>query len=98
MILTIKAQLLNNNKKPKIQKNYRLKKEKTTCILLYPEGLITLNPSACEIFSMCNGNLTINEIKDIIYEKYKIIDPVYIENEIDNLLKDAFFKNWINLI
>ena len=82
-----------NKKKPKIQKNFTFKKKES--VLLYPEGLITLNSSACEIMSMCNGNLDISEIKDIIYDKYSIIDPIQLNSEIDQLLKDAYLKNWI---
>ena len=100
MILKVTASLINNRKKPKLQKDHRFQKNLTNSssgVLLYPEGLVTLNNSACEILSLCNGNLSITQIKDTIYEKYQIIDPIQLEPEIDNLLKDAYFKNWITL-
>ncbi len=100
MILKITASLINNRKKPKLRKDHRFQKNLTNLnsgVLLYPEGLVTLNNSACEILSLCNGDLSITQIKDTIYEKYQIIDPLQLEPEIDQLLKDAYFKNWISL-
>ena len=80
------ASSVNNKKKPKLQKDHRLKKDPG--VLLYPEGLVTLNSSACEILNLCDGNLNITQIKNTLYEKYQIIDPIELETEID-----VYFKN-----
>jgi len=86
---------LNNQKKPKLQRDHRF--QKSNSVLLYPEGLITLNKSACEILDLCDGFHSILQIKDILYEKYSIIDPIQLEADIDQLLTNAYFKNWIVL-
>jgi pyrroloquinoline quinone biosynthesis protein D len=89
------ANRINVHRKPKLQREHKLKREQS--ILLYPEGLITLNSSACEIISMCDGTRTISDIKIALYDKYKIIDELQLSNQIDRLLEDAYFKNWIEL-
>jgi hypothetical protein len=82
---------LNNLKKPVLQKQHRLNK----CNLLYPEGIVTLNKSACEIITMCNGKLSILEIKNTLIDKYSIICPIEISENVDKLLLLAFSNNWI---
>jgi pyrroloquinoline quinone biosynthesis protein D len=82
---------LNNIKRPKLQKMYKLNKS----TLLYPEGLITLNKSASEIITMCDGSLSILEIKNVLIDKYSIICPNEISDSVDTLLLNAFSNNWI---
>lgn len=61
---------------------------KESC-LLFPEGIINLNETACDILKECNNN-TLDEIKNNLLKKYENIDGV------DDFLKDAIKNNWIN--
>jgi pyrroloquinoline quinone biosynthesis protein D len=40
-------------------------------ILLYPEGLVALNPTAAEIVGMCDGHRTVEEIVTVLSSKYE---------------------------
>jgi len=40
-------------------------------ILLYPEGLVALNPTAAEILGLCDGQHTVEEIVTALSSKYE---------------------------
>lgn len=40
-------------------------------ILLYPEGLVALNPTAAEILRLCDGHRTEEEIVTVLRGKYQ---------------------------
>ncbi len=40
-------------------------------ILLYPEGLVALNPTAAEILGLCDGQRTVEEIVTALSTKYE---------------------------
>ena len=40
-------------------------------ILLYPEGLVALNPTAAEILGLCDGQRTVEEIVTVLSSKYE---------------------------
>lgn len=39
-------------------------------ILLYPEGLVALNPTAAEILGLCDGHRTVEEIVAVLSGRY----------------------------
>jgi len=43
-------------------------------ILLYPEGLVALNPTAAEILGLCDGRRTVDEIVATLIGKYESQD------------------------
>lgn len=43
-------------------------------ILLYPEGLVALNPTAAEILGLCDGRRTVDEIVKLLSGKYESQD------------------------
>jgi coenzyme PQQ biosynthesis protein PqqD len=43
-------------------------------ILLYPEGLVALNPTAAEILGLCDGRRTMDEIVAALSGKYESED------------------------
>ena len=43
-------------------------------ILLYPEGLVALNPTAAEILGLCDGRRTVEEIVSVLRGKYESAD------------------------
>jgi len=43
-------------------------------ILLFPEGLVALNPTAAEILGLCDGRRTVDEIVATLIGKYESQD------------------------
>ena len=39
-------------------------------VLLYPEGLVTLNPTAAEILGLCDGVRAVDEIIAVLEQRY----------------------------
>ena len=40
-------------------------------VLLYPEGLVALNPSAAEILGLCDGRRTVDDIVAVLAGRYR---------------------------
>ncbi|WP_028220936.1 pyrroloquinoline quinone biosynthesis peptide chaperone PqqD [Paraburkholderia oxyphila] len=71
---------------PRLRKLFRLQWEETqrAYVLLYPEGLVKLNPSAGEILARCDGTRELDEIitelealfnvSDLAVDVYRFID------------------------
>ena len=60
--------------RPKLSSRARLQTDKVTGkpVLLYPEGVLMLNPTGHAIVSLCNGEATFQEIVTRLAERYKI--------------------------
>ena len=43
-------------------------------VLLYPEGLVALNPTAAEILELCDGRRTVEQIVAVLSSKYQSQD------------------------
>lgn len=54
-------------------------------ILLYPEGVLVLNPTAEAILSLCDGRRTTDEIAATLAERYGG-DPVAVRTDVWNFL------------
>jgi len=54
-------------------------------LLLFPEGLLVLNPTAHEIVGLCDGERTVAEIVKTLGEKFK-------SDTIDRDVKDLLVK------
>ena len=67
-------QLPSSEMRPKLSSRARLQTDKVTGkpILLYPEGVLMLNPTGHAIISLCTGNSTFQEIVAKLAERYKI--------------------------
>ncbi len=78
-------------KRLSINKLYKLQFEKklNNYVLLYPEGMVTLNESSSEILKLCNGKNTLNDIKQNLLQKYDSIDGL------DDFIKDALKNDWL---
>lgn len=83
--------------RPKLNPKYLLRWEKSqdAYILLYPEGVIKLNPSASEILKRCTGQLSVEDMvaelnslfagaPDITHSIYKFLENSYAKGWIDN--------------
>ena len=67
-------QLPSSEMRPKLSARARLQTDKVTGkpIVLYPEGVLMLNPTGHAIVSLCTGESTIDEIVANLAERYKI--------------------------
>lgn len=77
-----------------IAPGFRLQWEETqqAYVLLYPEGMITLNPSAGEILKRCDGSLTAEEIIDDLQRQFPEAD---LQSDVHEFLEVAHDKGWI---
>ncbi len=73
---------------------YKLQWEESqkTMVLLFPEGMVKLNPSSAEILHLCNGKMNRDEIVSSIQDKYQEED---ISNDILEFLRVANDEGWI---
>lgn len=80
----------------KLNKLYKFQFEKAqdAWVLLYPEGMITLNPSAGEIMQMVDGNRSDDDIVAVLKQKFPDAGEE-IEADIRTFLKGAADKAWI---
>ena len=78
-------------KRLRINKLYKLQFEKklNNYVLLYPEGMVTLNETSSEILKLCNGKNNIDDIKKDLLQKYDSIDGI------DDFIKDALKNDWL---
>ena len=84
-----------NDRVPLRNPLFRLQFEKTQdCyVLLYPEGMVKLNPSAGEIMSRIDG---INCINDIIQQlEAQFVQAGSLENDVLDFMQTARQKKWI---
>ena len=63
-------------------------------VLLYPEGMITLNPSSAEILKCCDGKRTAAEIVADLQRQYPDAD---LSNDVYEFLEVAYDKGWIRV-
>ena len=67
-------QLPSPEMRPKLSARARLQTDKVTGkpIVLYPEGVLMLNPTGHAIVALCTGESTFDEIVAKLAERYKI--------------------------
>lgn len=67
-------QLPSSDMRPKLSSRARLQTDKVTGkpIILYPEGVLMLNPTGHAIVSLCNGEATFQDIVTNLAARYKI--------------------------
>ena len=67
-------QLPSSEMRPKLSARARLQTDRVTGkpIVLYPEGVLMLNPTGHAIVSLCTGESTFDEIVAKLAERYKI--------------------------
>ncbi|MBX2824096.1 MAG: pyrroloquinoline quinone biosynthesis peptide chaperone PqqD [Gammaproteobacteria bacterium] len=87
---------IDSNAKPAIAHGYRLQFEQAqdTWVLLYPEGMIKLNPSAAEILQRCDGERTVN---DVITALETAFEQTGLESDVTGFLTVASDQKWVTL-
>ena len=79
---------------PTLSPGYRLQHEaaQDCWVLLYPEGMVKLNPSAAEILKRCDGK---RDITQIIEQLEKDFDQTGLANDVISFVKIAADNKWI---
>jgi pyrroloquinoline quinone biosynthesis protein D len=80
--------------RPRIGPLYRMQWEEAqkAYVLLYPEGMVTLNDSAGEVLRRCDGTRTVAEIITDLKHAFPDAD---LEQDVLTLLTDARDKGWV---
>jgi len=80
---------------PHINAHFRLQWEdaQQAYVLLYPEGMIKLNFSGGEILSLCDGDITIQDIIDELKRRFP--EAKNLEQDVLEFLSVAFEKRWL---
>lgn len=80
---------------PKLSRRFRLQYEEaqTRWVLLYPEGMVQLNPSAAEILKRCDGERT---LEGIVAELETAFNASGLAPEVRNLLEEGQRRGWID--
>lgn len=79
---------------PKLSRRFRLQYEEAQSrwVLLYPEGMVQLNPSAAEILKRCDGERSVDAI---VAELEAAFNAQGIAPEVRNLLEEGQRRGWI---
>lgn len=80
---------------PKLSRRFRLQYEEAQSrwVLLYPEGMVQLNPSAAEILKRCTGTAS---VIDIVTSLEAAFNAQGIEPEVRSLLEEGQRRGWID--
>ncbi|MDQ7745612.1 pyrroloquinoline quinone biosynthesis peptide chaperone PqqD [Hydrogenophaga pseudoflava] len=80
---------------PKLSRRFRLQYEEAQSrwVLLYPEGMVQLNPSAAEILKRCDGERSVDAI---VNELEAAFNAQGIGPEVRNLLEEGQRRGWID--
>jgi len=88
--------MINKNHPVSISNGYRLQWEPAQdChVLLYPEGLIKLNPTASLILATINGERNVSQI---VAELNKQFPGADLKSDVEEFLETAVENKWITL-
>jgi len=62
-------------------------------VILFPEGMVKLNVSACEVLSLVDGKNSVDQIVTALKEKFKDVEGI--EKDILSMIQFALDKAWI---
>ena len=80
---------------PSLRPMFRLQWETTqdAYVLLYPEGMVKLNPSAGEILARCDGT---RELDDIIGELEELFSASNLAADVYRFIDHARQRGWLD--
>lgn len=86
-----------NEKSISLNSHFQMQwEEKQDCyVLLYPEGMVQLNPTGGEILNLCDGKNSFDDIVSILSKKFSV-EEENIKGDIDDFIKEATTKGWID--
>lgn len=81
--------------RPRLRGMYRLQWEaaQDAYVLLYPEGMVKLNPSAGEILARCDGA---HELDEIIVELERLFSASELAPDVYRFLDHARLRGWLD--
>lgn len=81
--------------RPRLRRMFRLQWEaaQDAYVLLYPEGMVKLNPSAGEILVRCDG---VRELDEIIDELEGLFRTNELATDVYRFLDHARLRGWID--
>ena len=81
---------------PRIGKGFRLQWEQAqnAHVLLYPEGMVTLNGSAGEILTRCDGTTPVHAIVADLEQRFRMSA---LERDVIAFLDIAHEKRWVEI-
>jgi pyrroloquinoline quinone biosynthesis protein D len=87
---------LPDTAKPRLAAKVRLKWDEVRQkpLLLFPEGVLVLNPTAHEVVSLCDGQRTVAEIVKMLGEKFR---SDTIDADVKELLAKLIAKKFVIL-
>lgn len=74
---------------------FQWEKAQNCYVLLYPEGMIKLNPSAGEILALIDGNRSLDEITTELERKFP--DAGTLGDDVREFIGVAHEQNWLRL-
>lgn len=83
--------------RPAIRTGFRLQWEpvQNAYVMLYPEGMITLNTSAAEILRRCDGSRTVDEIVADLEAAFQRTD---LKQDVIAFLEGAARQGWVHMV
>ncbi|MET0535775.1 MAG: pyrroloquinoline quinone biosynthesis peptide chaperone PqqD [Steroidobacter sp.] len=83
--------------RPAIRSGFRLQWEpvQNAYVMLYPEGMITLNTSAAEILRRCDGSHTVDEI---VEELEVAFQHKGLKDDVAAFLDGAASQGWVHMV
>ena len=80
--------------RPKLARLFRMQYEEAqqAYVLLYPEGMVKLNPSASEILKRCDGQ---RDVKAIVADIEQAFNATGLEKDVTGFLALASENGWI---
>jgi pyrroloquinoline quinone biosynthesis protein D len=87
---------LPDTSKPRLAAKVRLKWDEVRQkpLLLFPEGVLVLNPTAHEVVSLCDGQRTVGEIVKTLGEKFH---SDTIDADVKELLARLIGKSFVTI-
>ena len=81
--------------RPRLRRMFRLRWEaaQDAYVLLYPEGMVKLNPSAGEILTRCDGT---RELDDIIGELEDLFSASDLAPDVYRFIDHARQRGWLD--
>jgi pyrroloquinoline quinone biosynthesis protein D len=93
------AESMPLNARPKLSARARLQTDKISGkpVLLYPEGVLMLNPTGHAIVSLCTGQTTLQQIVADLAARYKVT-PQEISHQVVDYLNRLRARNLLELL
>ncbi|MDR3388193.1 MAG: pyrroloquinoline quinone biosynthesis peptide chaperone PqqD [Rudaea sp.] len=87
---------VDGNSLPRIGHGFRLQWEEVqqAHVLLYPEGMVKLNPSAGHILTRCDGA---TPVRDIVADLEKCFDTSALSADVEAFLELAHRQRWVEM-